>query len=102
MVTVADLELASVLKFYPLCSILCSRKELLSDYHTIMLFIQVCMKKSLHIADNFIKIVLLECIYKWYQSKPLSRVHNISRLLPLCIHTMTVILEYFDRYYNFS
>ena len=36
-------------------------------FQATMLFIQVCMKNSLHIADSFIKTVLLECIYKWYQ-----------------------------------
>ena len=30
--------------------------------------IRFCMNNSLHVADNFKKAVLLECIKEWYQS----------------------------------
>ena len=44
----------------------------------------------LHVADNnyyLKKTVLLECIYEWYQS-----------ILLMFFHTMTVLLEYIDRF----
>ena len=34
-------------------------QELLSDY--VAIYVQFCMSNSLHVADNFVKTVLLEC-----------------------------------------
>ena len=60
---------------------------------TIILFIimQFYMRNSLHVADNFIITVLLECIIERYRS------------IPLCsIIMMTVLLEYIDLSLQFS
>ena len=49
------------------------------------------MRNSLHVADNFIITVLLECIIERYRS------------IPLCsIIMMTVLLEYIDLSLQFS
>ena len=56
---------------YVLCSLTydaqyyAQEHELLPDYYTI--YIQFCMSNSLHVAGNFIKTVLLECINERYQ-----------------------------------
>ena len=55
--------MCSALKFYLLCSILCSRKILLSIYY----YMQLCINKPLHKAENFRKTALLKYIYKWCQ-----------------------------------
>ena len=47
------------------------------------------MNNSLHVADNFIETVLLECINEWYQ------------LYHYAYHTMTVLLEYIDHSLQF-
>ena len=58
--------------FYPLCyaavllkftyytQYYAQEEELSSDYYAF--YIQFCMSNSLHVEDNFIKTVLLECI----------------------------------------
>ena len=58
---------------------------MLSDYNAFD--IQFCMTKSLHVADNFIKTVLLECINEMYTI--------------MLYYTMTVLLEYIDRSMQF-
>ena len=40
-------------------------QELLSDYYAF--YMQFCMSNSVHVANNFIKTVLLECINERYQ-----------------------------------
>ena len=48
------------------------------------------MSNSLHVADNFIKTILLECINERYES-----------ILDIMLqHMMTVLLEHIDVYYN--
>ena len=42
-------------------------QELLSDYYAI--YIQICMKNTLHVANNFKKTDLLECIKEWYENR---------------------------------
>ena len=48
---------------------------LLSDYCAF--YMQFCMRNSLHVADNFIKTVLLGCINERYQSIPLEIRHDL-------------------------
>ena len=79
------------LKIHLLYSIIiyCAQEqELLSDYCGI--YIQFCMSNSLHVAENFIKTVLLECINERYQ------VYHNARSM------MTVLLEYTDCSIQFS
>ena len=49
------------------------------------------MSNSLHVADNYIKTILLECINERY----------ISKYTIMFYHTMTVLLEYIDRSLQF-
>ena len=78
--------------FYPLCyaavllkfTYYAQEQELLSDYYAF--YMQFWMNNSLHVADNFIRTVLLECINGRYQST---------------YYTMTVLLEYIDRSLQF-
>ena len=42
-----------------------------------VIYIQVCMNNSLHIADNqtiIVKDTSLECIHEWHQSIPLCSI----------------------------
>ena len=54
----------------------------------IIFYIQFCINNSLHVADNFYKTVLLECVSEWYQ------VYHY--VLAYYMYTMTVLLEYID------
>ena len=55
-----------LLKFAHYAQYYAKEQELLSDYYAI--HIQFCMNNSLHLADNFYKTVLLECINERCQS----------------------------------
>ena len=54
-----------LLKFTYYAQYYVQEQELLSGYYNINL--PFCMNNSLHVADNFIKTVLLEYINEWYQ-----------------------------------
>ena len=56
-------------------------QELLSDYHAFM------YGNSLHVANNFIQTVLLECM---------------NERTSMLYHTVTVLLEYINRSLQFS
>ena len=53
---------AVLLEFTYYAQYYAQEQKLLSDYYAI--HIQFCMYNLLHVADNFIKTVLLECINK--------------------------------------
>ena len=55
--------------------LLCSKTKILSDYYAFM------YDNSLHVADNFIQTVLLQCI---------------NESTSMLYHMMTVLLEYID------
>ena len=61
-----------------------AQEQELSDYYALYAILQ---GNSLHVADNFIQTVLLECIIE-----STSIVYN----------TMTVLLEYIDHLLQFS
>ena len=77
----------SALKIYLLRSILSSITRIV----IILCYLYTSLHNSLlHVADCLRKIVLLECIYEWYQN---NVVFN---------HTMTVLLEYINHLLEFS
>ena len=56
-------------------------------FQTIMLLYAILHGNSLHVADDFIQTVLLECI---------------NESTSILYHTMTVLLEYIDCLLQFS
>ena len=56
----------SALKIHLLCLMLCSRTRVVVGY--VAIYVKFCMSNSLHVADNFIKTVLLKCFNERYQS----------------------------------
>ena len=62
-----------LLKFTYYVQCYAQEQELLSDYYTFICNF-ACMSNSLHVAENFIKTVLLECINERYQSTSIGSI----------------------------
>ena len=70
------------------------QQELWSDYYAVYaIYIQVCMNNTPHVADNFRKTVLLECIYERYHYYSMTVVSTIfHKCTNIAINVFTCFL----------
>ena len=70
----------------------------------VIIYIESCMNKSLHVAKNFRMTVLLQCIYVLYQNILTALLDNefsirVYQLFAIFYRCLSIAINVFYKYY---